>query len=115
MEAGVDRYVLQHDSVDEMLAQIWAASCSEALVSPGMAAALMSRRCKWAQLLRRAEAIVVGSAQLTPREIEIMGLNRVSRISEVSERNPVWYSSLTDSFPQIQPNANLVQPSTASG
>jgi DNA-binding NarL/FixJ family response regulator len=74
VEAGADGYVLKDNSVDEMLTRIRAASHDKALVSPKIAAALMSRVTEWAQLFADIEAGINESAGLTPRELEILEL-----------------------------------------
>ena len=74
VEAGADGYVLKDDSVDELLTRIRAAYRDKALVSPQIAAALMSRVTEWAQLFADIEAGINESAGLTPRELEILEL-----------------------------------------
>jgi len=73
VEAGADGYVLKDNSVDEMLTRIRAAYRDKALVSPKIAAALMSRVTEWAQLFADIEAGINESAGLTPRELRITG------------------------------------------
>jgi DNA-binding NarL/FixJ family response regulator len=74
VEAGADGYVLKDNSVDELLTRIRAAYRDKALVSPKIAAALMSRVTEWAQLFADIEAGINESAGLTPRELEILEL-----------------------------------------
>ena len=74
VEAGADGYVLKDNSVDELLTRIRAAHRDKALVSPKIAHALMSRVSEWAQLFEDIEVGVAESAELTPRELEILGL-----------------------------------------
>jgi DNA-binding NarL/FixJ family response regulator len=74
VEAGADGYVLKNDSVDDLLRHIRAAQRGKALVSPKIAAALMSRVTELAQLFAEIESGLSESADLTPREREILEL-----------------------------------------
>jgi RNA polymerase sigma factor (sigma-70 family) len=74
IEAGADGYVLKDDSVGDLLSRIRAAQSGEALVSPNIAAALMSRVGELAQLFAEIEAEINEAADLTPREREILEL-----------------------------------------
>lgn len=74
VEAGADGYVLKNDSVDDLLRHIRAAQRGKALVSPKIAAALMSRVTELAQLFAEIESGISESADLTPREREILEL-----------------------------------------
>jgi DNA-binding NarL/FixJ family response regulator len=74
VEAGADGYVSRHDSVEDLLRRIRAAYKDRALVSPEIAAALMSRVAKYAQLFDEVEAGMHEQADLTPREREILEL-----------------------------------------
>jgi DNA-binding NarL/FixJ family response regulator len=74
VEAGADGYVLKDDSVDDLLSRIRAAQSGEALVSPNIAAALMSRVGELAQLFADVESGLSEAADLTPREREILEL-----------------------------------------
>jgi DNA-binding NarL/FixJ family response regulator len=74
VEAGADGYVLKDDSVDDLLSRIRAAQSGEALVSPNIAAALMSRVGELAQLFADVESGLNEAADLTPREREILEL-----------------------------------------
>ena len=73
VEAGACGYVLKDDSVDELLRNLRAAYNGEALISPEIAAALMSRVSELAQLFDQAAAIPE-SIELTPREREVLKL-----------------------------------------
>lgn len=73
VEAGASGYVLKDDSVDELLRNIRAVHSGEAVVSPEIAAALISRLSELSQLFADAFAIDQ-SADLTPREREVLGL-----------------------------------------
>lgn len=73
VEAGADGYVLKDDSVDEMLRHLRALYNNEALVSPQIAAALMTRVNELAQLF--PETTTLDRARdLTPREREVLQL-----------------------------------------
>jgi DNA-binding NarL/FixJ family response regulator len=74
VEAGAAGYVLKDDSVGDLLSCIRAAQSGEALVSPNIAAALMSRVGELAQLFADVESGLSEAADLTPREREILEL-----------------------------------------
>ncbi len=74
VEAGASGYVLQDDSVDELLNNIRATYNGEALVSPGIAGALMARVSELAQLFATVDGTVAEMVDFTPREREIMQL-----------------------------------------
>ena len=74
VEAGADGYVLKNDSVDDLLRHIRAAQRGKALVSPKIAAALMSRVTELAQLFADIESGINEAVDLTPREHEILEL-----------------------------------------
>jgi two-component system NarL family response regulator len=74
VEAGADGYVLKDDSVDDLLSHIRAAQSGEALVSPNIAAVLMSRVGELAQLFADVESGLSEATDLTPREREILEL-----------------------------------------
>lgn len=73
VEAGAIGYVLKDDSADELVNNIHAAYGDEALVSPEIAAALMTRVNELAQLFADTAAMPE-SAELTPREQEVLHL-----------------------------------------
>jgi DNA-binding NarL/FixJ family response regulator len=76
IEAGAAGYVHRQDSVDRLLANIRSAYNNEAIVSPGIAAAIMAR------LAQLASSVITGSlrqeltepAGLTRREREVLNL-----------------------------------------
>lgn len=74
IEAGAAGYVLQDDSVDDLLAKVRATFDGQALVSPEIAALLMSRVTELAQVSAEAENTPDISVDLTPREREILML-----------------------------------------
>lgn len=74
VEAGAAGYVLQDDSVDELLRNVRAAYQGEALVSPGIAGALMARVSELAQLFATIDGTVADVVDFTPREREILQL-----------------------------------------
>lgn len=74
VQAGASGYILPDDSVDDMLSRIRAATKNRAIVSPEIAAALMERV---SELARAASGPVIDedvTAELTPRELEILYL-----------------------------------------
>jgi DNA-binding NarL/FixJ family response regulator len=73
VEVGAIGYVLKDDSVDELVRNIRAAHEDAALVSPEIAAALMTRVNELAQLFADTAA-VPESVELTPREREVLHL-----------------------------------------
>ncbi len=78
IEAGAAGYVLKEDTIEEMLTAIRAVHSREALVSPGIAAVLMSRVAQLAEVCRTAGRELyqppMASAGLTPREREVLKL-----------------------------------------
>lgn len=74
VEAGADGYVARDDSVEDLLGRIRAAHRDKAVVAPEIAAALMSRVSKYAQLFSEVQSGLHEDAELTPREREILGL-----------------------------------------
>lgn len=74
VEAGADGYVSRDDSVEDLLRHIRFAHKDRALVSPAVAAALMSRVTKYALLLSEVDSGLYDDADLTPREREILEL-----------------------------------------
>jgi DNA-binding NarL/FixJ family response regulator len=74
VEAGAVGYLLQDDSVDDLLEHVRAAYRDRALVSPEIAAALMTRIAELTQLVSDAQPEVQELADLTPREREILDL-----------------------------------------
>jgi DNA-binding NarL/FixJ family response regulator len=74
VEAGADGYVLRDNSVYTLLEKVRAADQGEALVSPDIAYALMSRLTELAQLFSRVEAGLDEPVELTPREQEVLDL-----------------------------------------
>lgn len=74
IEAGADGYVLKNDSVNDLLEHIRAAQKGKALVSPKIAAALMTRVTELAQLFADIESGINEAIDLTPREREILEL-----------------------------------------
>jgi DNA-binding NarL/FixJ family response regulator len=74
VEAGADGYVARDDSVEDLLRRIRAAHRDKAVVAPEIAAALMSRVSKYAQLFSEVQSGLHDDADLTPREREILEL-----------------------------------------
>jgi DNA-binding NarL/FixJ family response regulator len=74
IEAGANGYVLEDDSAEQLLRRIRAAYRDRALVSPKIAAALMSRVAQLAQANVGTAVSLSTSSELTPRELEILEL-----------------------------------------
>lgn len=74
IEAGADGYIARDDSVDDLLHRIRSAYEDRAVVSPEIAAALMSRVTHYAQLIGEVDAGLHQAADLTPREMEVLEL-----------------------------------------
>ncbi len=74
VEAGAAGYVLQDDPVDALLAKLRSTYAGEAMISPGIAGALLSRVAELAQDSERAEVQPGASVDLTAREREILRL-----------------------------------------
>jgi two-component system nitrate/nitrite response regulator NarL len=73
-QAGAAGYVLKDDSVEDLVRRIRAACDDKALVSPEVAAALMARLAQLAHRVPETEASSDGRSDLTPRELEVLGL-----------------------------------------
>lgn len=73
IEAGAASYVLQDDSVDDLLVKIRATYDGQALVSPEIAAVLMGRVAELSQM-PAAGSQTDATTDLTPREREILQL-----------------------------------------
>jgi DNA-binding NarL/FixJ family response regulator len=74
IEAGAAGYILQDDSVDDLLVKIRATYDGQALVSPEIAALLMSRVSELAHVSAETGDKPDTSVDLTPREREILQL-----------------------------------------
>jgi DNA-binding NarL/FixJ family response regulator len=74
IEAGAVGYMLKDDSVEHMIDCIRNAQENQAIVSPKMAAVLMSRVVELARLLAEIKPAVYESNGLTPREMEVLSL-----------------------------------------
>jgi len=72
IQAGAVGYVLPEDSVDDLIARIRVAHENRALISPKIAAALMTRLSEWAQRVQEGGA--GNSIDLTPREWQVLEL-----------------------------------------
>jgi DNA-binding NarL/FixJ family response regulator len=72
VEAGADGYVLQDDSMPELLKNIRAVYRGEALASPQVIAALITRVAKLARLHAEQGPDATRLADLTPREREVL-------------------------------------------
>lgn len=77
IEAGASGYILQHESITELMAKMRAAYEGEALVSPRLAAVLMTRLTQLANqqtVWGSYETKVEGLQSLTSREVEVLHL-----------------------------------------
>jgi DNA-binding NarL/FixJ family response regulator len=76
IEAGAAGYVHRQDSVDRLLANIRAAYNDEAIVSPGIAAAIMARLAQLASSAMTAplRQELADTSELTRREREVLNL-----------------------------------------
>jgi two-component system, NarL family, nitrate/nitrite response regulator NarL len=74
IEAGADGYVLQDDSMHELLRNIQAIQRGEALASPQVVAALMARLASLAELQSTSGPDATRLEALTPREREVLAL-----------------------------------------
>lgn len=74
VEAGAAGYVLRDDSEEDLVNKIRAVHAGEALVSPEMAAALMTRISELADMRPPLEAEMDRFSELTPREQEVLDL-----------------------------------------
>jgi two-component system, NarL family, response regulator LiaR len=74
IEAGAVGYLLKDDSVEHMVECIRNAQENQAIVSPKMAAVLMSRVVELARLLSEIKPAVYENNGLTPREMEVLSL-----------------------------------------
>ena len=80
VQAGASGYVLADDSVDDLLARIRTAYEDKAVISPDIAAALITRLGELSRLAASGGTGMAllgsdnGEPNLTPREVEILGL-----------------------------------------
>jgi len=74
VEAGAAGYVVRESEVDDLLERIRAAAEDRALISPEIAASLMSRVATYAQIVTDAETGRRVTAALTRREREVLVL-----------------------------------------
>jgi two-component system nitrate/nitrite response regulator NarL len=74
VQAGAAGYVLKDDSAEDLIERIRSAYSEKALISPRIAAALMSRIAELANMAAEVKVTTDGSNELTPREREILEL-----------------------------------------
>lgn len=72
--AGAAGYVLQDVSKEQLLENVRAAACDEALISPTIAATLMQQVAELAQIAEQYELEPEAVEELTPREREVLQL-----------------------------------------
>ena len=90
IEAGAAGYILQDESIVDMVEKLHAASEEKAIISPSVAAAMMDRLAHLANLdtpLAYLEAREVQLNELTSREEEVLGLiNEGLSNQEIADR-----------------------------
>lgn len=90
IEAGAAGYILQDESIIDMVEKLHAASEEKAIISPSVAAAMMDRLAHLANLdtpLAYLEAREVQLNELTSREEEVLGLiNEGLSNQEIADR-----------------------------
>ncbi|MCA9960781.1 MAG: response regulator transcription factor [Anaerolineales bacterium] len=77
IEAGAAGYILQNDSMEDMLRKLQAAYAEKAIISPSVAAAMMDRLCELASLEMPVAFMKARETQfdeLTSREHEVLTL-----------------------------------------
>ncbi len=74
IEAGAAGYILKDDSVEHLVEYVRTAYADKAIVSPKIAAVLMSRVVELARLLSEIRPSAYEPVGLTPREIEVLTL-----------------------------------------
>lgn len=74
VQAGASGYILPNDSVDDLLTRIRTARDDKALISPDIAAALITRLNELSQVAYAPLADAHRTPDLTPRELEILEL-----------------------------------------
>ena len=112
IEAGAAGYVLKEDTIAEMLTAIRAVHSREALVSPGIAAVLMSRVAQLAEVCRSAGREMyqphIPSAELTPREREVLKLMALGLSNaEIAERLTIELGTVKNHVHNILTKLNV--------
>jgi DNA-binding NarL/FixJ family response regulator len=74
IEAGADGYVVKDSAVEDLLDRIHAAHEDKAVVSPQIAAALMSQVAQFARLFSEVESGIGPGLELTARERQVLEL-----------------------------------------
>jgi two-component system nitrate/nitrite response regulator NarL len=87
IEAGADGYVLQEDSLEDLLAAVRAAHAGKALISPQIASALIDRVTELAHAFTKIGTAPPEAIELTEREIEVLELiSQNLNNQEIAER-----------------------------
>ncbi|MDX1413324.1 MAG: response regulator transcription factor [Candidatus Promineifilaceae bacterium] len=90
VEAGAAGYILQNESVDDMVEKLQATYQEKAIISPSVAAAMMERLTQLANLetpMAFVEARETQLDELSPRETEVLDLiNNGLTNQEIAER-----------------------------
>ena len=98
IEAGASGYILQEESLEDMMQKVQAAHNEKAIVSPSMAAAMMNRLMKLANLetpLAYIEARGTQLDELTNREEEVLTLiNEGCTNQEIADRLIIEYGTV---------------------
>jgi DNA-binding NarL/FixJ family response regulator len=74
VEAGATGYVLQDDSLDDLIESVRSAQDGKVSVSPTIAMAMMERLSRLAKMFSDVENGVTNAVDLTPREFEVLEL-----------------------------------------
>jgi two-component system nitrate/nitrite response regulator NarL len=116
VEAGVAGYVLQDDSVDDLLAKIRTAYGGEAIVSPEMAAVLITRVSELAQQAAPPEVKLDTTGELTPREREILELiGQGLSNQEIADRLVIEVGTVKNHVHSILQKLNVSDRQAAAG
>lgn len=74
VEAGANGYVLDKNSLSDLLATIRATHAGESIISPKIATALIERIAELAHSISKMGGVAQGENELTEREIEVLEL-----------------------------------------
>jgi DNA-binding NarL/FixJ family response regulator len=116
VEAGVAGYVLQDDSVDDLLAKIRTTYGGEAIISPEIAAVLITRVSELAQQASPPEAKLDTTGELTPREREILELiGQGLSNQEIADRLVIEVGTVKNHVHSILQKLNVSDRQAAAG
>lgn len=74
IEAGASGYILQEDSLEDLVQIVRAIQQGKVFVSPQIAAAMMARLTNLAQMFTGIETNMIDTTSLTSREVEVLEL-----------------------------------------